>query len=177
MQASQLRVPQFLHQQYPTAGMVERELRKRKLNKLRRLKLGWKVASMPSKGEGIAQWLECWTYDWKVTGLNPVGVAAEFSSLGSTFCADSYFGIRSTHMLPHVKVAHKWCWTFCQKCRWQVTAKHAYTLHMWLCVKWHGAQLYGVHIACAKMAAVSCGTSHASVVKYTTSLDIKKTHY
>ena len=25
-------------------------------------------------------------------------------------------------------VAHKWLWSFCQKCTWQVTPKHAYTL-------------------------------------------------
>ena len=50
------------------------------------------------------------------------------------------------------------------KCRWQVTAKHAYTLRMWLCMKWHGVWLYGVHSTCAKTASVSCGTSHASAV-------------
>ena len=35
----------------------------------------------------------------------PAGVAGEFSSPWSTFCADSYFGIRSTPVLPqsHVK--------------------------------------------------------------------------
>ena len=35
----------------------------------------------------------------------PVGPVGEFSSPGSTFCADSYFGIRSTSVLPqkHVK--------------------------------------------------------------------------
>ena len=35
----------------------------------------------------------------------PEGAAGEFSSQGSTFCADSYFGIRSTPVLPqkHVK--------------------------------------------------------------------------
>ena len=35
----------------------------------------------------------------------PEGAAGEFSSPGSTFCADSYFGIRSTPVLPqsHVK--------------------------------------------------------------------------
>ena len=32
----------------------------------------------------------------------PAGTAGEFSSPGSTFCADSYFGIRSTPQL-HVK--------------------------------------------------------------------------
>ena len=35
---------------------------------------------------------------------------------------------------------------------------------MWLCVKCHGAWLYGVHRTCAETAAVSCGTSHASAV-------------
>ena len=30
----------------------------------------------------------------------PTGVVGEFSSPGSTFCADSYFGIRSTPVLP-----------------------------------------------------------------------------
>ena len=30
----------------------------------------------------------------------PVGAAGEFSSPGSTFCADSNFGIRSTPVLP-----------------------------------------------------------------------------
>ena len=35
----------------------------------------------------------------------PAGAAGEFSSPESTFCADSYFGIRSTPVLPqqHVK--------------------------------------------------------------------------
>ena len=61
-------------------------------------------------------------------------------------------------------VAHKRSWSFCQKCRWQVTATYSYTLRMWLCMKWHGAWLCGVHRTCAKMAAVSCGTSHASTV-------------
>ena len=32
-------------------------------------------------------------------------------------------------------VARKRSRSFCQKCRWQVTTKHAYTLHMWLCMK------------------------------------------
>ena len=30
----------------------------------------------------------------------PAGAAEEFSSPGSTFCADSYLGIRSTPVLP-----------------------------------------------------------------------------
>ena len=69
---------------------------------------------------------------------------------------------------PHVTaVARKRPRSFCQKRRWQVTAKHAYTLHMWLCMKWHGAWLYGVHRMrwdWLSLAADSCGTSHASAV-------------
>ena len=93
----------------------------------------------------------------------PAGAAGEFSSPGSTFFADSYFGICSTPVRVTAG-AHKRSRSFCQKCRWQVTAKHTYTLHMWLCMKWHGAWLYGVHRTCAETAAVSCATSHASAV-------------
>ena len=42
------------------------------------------------------------------------------------------------------EVARKRSRSFCRKCRWKVTAKHAYTLRMWLCMKWQGAWLYGV---------------------------------
>ena len=48
-------------------------------------------------------------------------------------------------ILIYTAVARKRPPSFCQKCRWQVTAKHAYTLRVWLCMKWHGAWLYGVH--------------------------------
>ena len=71
----------------------------------------------------------------------------------------------SVSVLPRVTpVARKRSRSFCQKYRWQVTAKHACTLRMWLCMKWHGAWLYGVCRTCAETAAVSCGTSHASAV-------------
>ena len=103
----------------------------------------------------------------------PAGAVGEFSSPGLTYCADSYFGIHSIPLLllfwypfhpPVTAVAHKRSRSFCQKCRWQVTAKHAYTLHMWFCMKWLGAWLYGVHRICTETAAVSRGTSHASAV-------------
>ena len=55
----------------------------------------------------------------------PAGVVGEFSSPKSTFCADSRVAA----------VACKRSQSFCQKCRWQVTAEHTYTLHMWLCMK------------------------------------------
>ena len=57
-------------------------------------------------GAGIAQWLECRARDRRVPGSNPgkSGGRTFFSSPGSTFCADSYFGIRSTPVLPQYHV-------------------------------------------------------------------------
>ena len=40
------------------------------------------------------------TRDPKVAVRVPTGAAGEFSSPGSTFCADSYFGICSTPLVP-----------------------------------------------------------------------------
>ena len=51
--------------------------------------------------------------------------AGEFSFPVLTFCADSY----SVSVPSRVTaVARKRPWSFCQKCRWQVTPKHSYTL-------------------------------------------------
>ena len=68
----------------------------------------------------------------------------EFSSPGSTFYADSDFSIHST---PHfTTVACKRSRSFYQKCRWQVTAKHVYTLRMQLCMKGHGACVFSSNL-------------------------------
>ena len=114
------------------------------------------------QGAGIAQWSERWTCDWKVVGSNPCwsGRIKKFSRVDFLYWLLFWYPFHP----PVTTVAHKKSWSFCQKCRWQVTAKHAYILHMWLCMKWHGAWLYGVHRTCAEIAAVSCGISHASVV-------------
>ena len=53
-----------------------------------------------SRGAGIAQWLKRRTRDRKVIVRVPAGAAGEFSSPLSTFYADSYFGTRSTPVLP-----------------------------------------------------------------------------
>ena len=110
-------------------------------------------------GAGLAQWLHRQIPDWKVAGSNPCW------SGGRIFFSRVDFLCWLLFRYPfHPCVTRKRSRSFCQKCRWQVTAKHAYTLRMWLCMKRHGAWLYGVHRICAKMAAVSCGTSHASAV-------------
>ena len=112
------------------------------------------------QGVGIAQWLERRTCHGKVVGSNPC------RSGGRIFFSRVNFLCWLLFWYPFhprvTAVAHKRSRSCCQKSRWQVTAKHAYTLRMWLCMKWHGAWLYGVHRTCAETAAVSCGTSHAS---------------
>ena len=53
-------------------------------------------------------------------------------------------------MLPS-EVARKRSWSFFERCRWQVTAKHACTAHTWLGIKWHcklvrGCTVYTEHV-------------------------------
>ena len=120
------------------------------------------AAVATTAGAGIAQGLERRTRDWKVAGSNHCRSGGRIFFSRVNFL---YWLLFQYPFHPRVTaVARKRSWPFCQKCRWQVTAKHAYTLRMWLCMKWHGAWLYGVHRTCAETAAVSCGTSHASAV-------------
>ena len=86
-----------------------------------------------SEGAGIAQWLERRTRDRKVPGSSPgrSGGRSFFSRVN--FLCWLLFRYPSH---PRVTaVARKRSWSFCQKCRWQVTAKH--TLPMLLWMKWH----------------------------------------
>jgi len=123
---------------------------------------------------GIAQLLERRTRDSKVAGSNPCWSGGRiFFSRVDFLCLLLFrypFHPRVT------AVARKRSWSLCQKCRWQVTAKQAFTLRMWLCMKWHGAWLYGVHRTrrdgCSFMWHQLCQRC-----KYTTSVDIQKTRY
>ena len=76
-------------------------------------------------GAGIAQRLERRTRDWKVAGSNPCW------SGGRTFFSrvDFLCWLLFRYLFhPRVTaVARKRSRSFCQKCRWQVTAKHTYT--------------------------------------------------
>ena len=97
-------------------------------------------------GVGIAQWLERRTRDRKVAGSIPCwGGRRIFFSRVNFLCWLLFW----YPFHPCVTaVARKRPRSSCQKHRWQVTAKHAYTLCMWLCMKWQGAWLYGVHRTC-----------------------------
>ena len=126
-------------------------------------------------GAGIAQWLEHRTRDWKVASSNPHRNGGRiFFSRVDFLC---WLLFRYPFHPRVTGVARKRPRSFCQTCRWQVTAKHTYTLRMWLCMMWQGAWLYGVHRTCTETAAVSCGTSHASAVSTPLRWILKKTHY
>ena len=87
--------------------------------------------STPQKGAGIAQWLERRTRDWKVAGSNPCWNGGRiFFSRVDFLC---WLLFRYPFHPRVTTVARKKSRSFCQKCRWQVTAKHAYTLRIEPC--------------------------------------------
>ena len=70
------------------------------------------------------------TRDWKVAGSNPCWNGGRiFFSRVDFLC---WLLFRYPFHPRVTTVARKKSRTFCQKCRWQVTAKHAYTLRMWI---------------------------------------------
>ena len=121
-------------------------------------------------GARIAQWLEHRTHDWKITGLSPCRSSRIiFSSRINFLC---WLLFRYPFHPCVTAVAHKRYQSFCQKCRWQVTAKHAYTLRMWFCMKWHGAWLCGVH-RMRQDGSSFMWHQPCQRCKYTTSVDIQ----
>ena len=108
------------------------------------------------------------------------GAVGEFSSPGSTFCADSF---RYLFHCCATAVACKISRSFCQKCRWQVTAKHTFTLPMWLWMKWQCKLVHGwmVYTELApRQQHFTYGTSHATTKQrdqHITSVDINNLCY
>ena len=109
---------------------------------------------------GIVQWLERRTRDWKVTSSNPC------RSGGIIFFSRVNFLCWPLFRYPFhprvTAVARKRSRSFCQRCRWQVTAKHVYTYvcgFAWSDME-HGCMVYTER---AGMAAV--GTNHVNAVR------------
>ena len=69
----------------------------------------------------IACWLECLTRDQKVACSNPGRSGGKFFFSRVNFMC----WLWSTFHACDTTVAHKIPWSFCQKCRWQVTPKHS----------------------------------------------------
>ena len=75
-------------------------------------------------------------------------------------------------IIQEVSPVSFFCCFYAVKRRWQVTTKHAYTLRMWLCMKWHGARLYGVH-RMHRDGSRFLWHQPCQRCKYTTSVDIQ----
>ena len=87
---------------------------------------------------GIAQWLECWAHDWKVTGLSPCRSGRRIFFSRVNFLCQFLFWYDLLH--PCVTaVAWKRSQSFCQKCsgRLQLDMQTP-SVYMWLCTKWRG---------------------------------------
>ena len=122
------------------------------------------------RGAEIAQWLERRTRDRKVAGSNPCWSGGRiFFSRVNFLC---WLLFRYPFHPRVTAVARK---RPRQRCRWQVTAKHAYSLRMWFCMKWHGAWLYhsGVHRT-RRDGSRFLWHQPCQRCKYTTSVDIQK---
>ena len=77
------------------------------------------------QGAGIACWLERRARDRKVASSNPGRGGGRIFLLQSQLCVLTL--IRCPFHPLVTAVARKRLRSFCQKCRWQVTPKHAYT--------------------------------------------------
>ena len=118
-------------------------------------------------GVVIAQWLQHQRCDQKVMISSPRSGGIIFFSMVYFLCWLLFWSLSYPHVTA---VAHKKSWSFCQKCRWQVTAKHTCSL---MYVVFHGCMEY---TECTKTAIVSRGTSHITTkerCKYTTLVNIQ----
>ena len=89
------------------------------------------VRATQERGAGITQWLEHRTRDWKVAGSNPYWNGGRiFFSRVDFLC---WLLFRYPFHPRVTTVARKKSRSFCQKCRWQVTAKtRIHLTYMWI---------------------------------------------
>ena len=123
-----------------------------------------------TSGAGIAQWVEAGLATERSRVRIPAGAAGFFFSRVDFLC---WLLFRYPFHPSVTAVARKRPRSICQKRRWQVTAKHAYTLRMWLCIKWHGTWLYGVHRT-RRDGSRFLWHQPCQRCKYITSVDIQK---
>ena len=91
----------------------------------------------------------------------PAEMVGEFSSSGSTFCADSYFSICYTPVLLQQHVKDPGHSAKHASGRVQLNTHAPYICGFASSEMVHGCMVYS---ECAETAAVSCGTSHISAV-------------
>ena len=108
------------------------------------------MGGLPSNAGGavIAQWLGCRSHNQKVLGMSPCRSGKRF------FLSRVNFMCRPLFRYPFhtcvTTVTRKRSWSFCQKCRSQVTAKRTCTIWLRVWRKWdckleHGCMVYWDH--------------------------------
>ena len=131
--------------------------------------------------------VECWTHDWKVTGLIP-GRRIFFSRVNFLFWLLFWYPFH-----PRVTTVAHWkgsSMCYCgntgveqpctnqnsaKKCRQQVTARHTCTQPMRLQIKWHCKLVCGCTVD-TECALVSHGISHVTTKQCQSHLDIRHLH-
>ena len=110
---------------------------------------------------GIASWLEHRNRDWNVAGTSLCRNGRRFSCPGSTLCAGSYFGMRSSPVLPQQHVKDPGHSAKCADDRLQLNTHAPYVCGFPCSDMRHGCMVYTEH---AETVAVTRGTSHAGAV-------------
>ena len=132
-------------------------------------KADW-IVCIHNRGAGVAQWLECRTCEWKVTGSNPCGSGGRivFSRVNILCWLLFWYPFH-----PCVTAVARTDPSHSTK---SAGGKLQLNMHApYVCsIVWndmvHGCMVYTEH---AKMAAVPCGASHASAAS-TPLVDIQK---
>ena len=99
---------------------------------------GWPLHNKRSGDSSVVRGTEHQTRDWKVAGLSS---QQENVLLQGQLCVLALISVSIPPCVP--AVAHKRSLSFCQKCRWQVAAKHMSTLCTGLWMKWHCKLVHG----------------------------------
>ena len=111
----------------------------------------------------------CLTLD----SCNPTSVCPDHCNYCTVVDCGMRDDLSDSSVQVNVTLNSKRPWSFCQKCRWQVTAKCTYTSCMWLCMKWHGAWFCCVHRTCRDGSSFKWHQP-CQRCKYTTSVYIQK---
>ena len=101
--------------------------------------LGFDCSWLLGSGEG--SFGERQTRDRKVSGSSPG--RSDGRILFSRVSFLCWFLFRYPFHPGVTAVARKKSWSFCQKCRWQISAKHTCILRMWLRIKCHCNLVHG----------------------------------
>ena len=103
-----------------------------------------RIAQGSYVGSGDSLVVEHHTPDQKVLGLSPGRSGGRFFFIQANFLCWLLFQYPFHRCVT--AVACKRYWSFSQKYKWQVTAKHTCTICMWVWIKWHCKFVYSCRV-------------------------------